>query len=567
MRRSGWPARRATRWLIALCAVAAGLEASLVHLLGPPDAIAAAPQISALAPVATYHDLRWLFVFNDSWLSFAAEAAALVVFRTAFTAACVRLSWPQNRQPLSWRRLCWRSFSITLTAAILLFPVAALLFGMAVVSVSYFFLGAAPIAVVVFLFTAHGSTASWWRNAPTPAAIAWAGLDLLTVTVAGALVVATPAPLDVLVATAGGAANALAWRGLVRSMVLPERRLRFRPVAPAALAALFGLVVATVTVVIALHQPGGSRAIAAAARRRPPPTSSVGQPVLLVTGFGAGWNGRESAVLGPGFDVRRFSYRGLSRDGRPLPYTGAQTEQSITSLVRLMSRQVQVLARATGRPVSIVAASEGALAAKAYLVANPDAPVARLVMLSPLLDPARVYFPPPNATGWGMVAGDSVRAVLAGLDATTPLTLRADGPLVRSIDNHAGDLRNLVGCQLPRVHQLALIPLADAAGAPYGQDVAIPSAIVVAFHGTLIGQPQVDKLTREFLTGRLPQGYQWRSVVERALRAMSTAWQMPSLPIALNPAWSASGSSCSAISAGIRSWLSAPRDRPRAARL
>lgn len=535
--------------LVAVCGAIAGLEALLVTLLGPPGAIASAPQISALAPIGTYHDLRWLLVFHDSWLMFALEVLAMLAVRTAFIATCIRLSWPERVPQLPIGRLLVRSFSITVATGLLLFPVAALMFGMAVVSVSYFLLGALPLALVVILLTGHGGAASWWRHPPAPAAVGWAAVNLLAVTIAGGFAVAAPGFVGVAVAAAGGAINAWCWHGVVRSMVGRHRRVRFLPVAPVGMVALIAVVVGTVSVIVTLHH-----------HARPPVQTAVtlaadAQPVLFVSGFGSSWNGQQPALLGAQFQLARFSYRGLGPDGRPLPYSSADTQQSITQLVRLMATQVNALARQSRRDVGIVAASEGALAAKAYLAANPTAPVSSLVLLSPLVDPARVYFPPPGAPGWGMVAGDSVRAVLDSLDATTPLRIRADGPLVRSIDDHAGALRDLLGCKLRGVRQLALIPLPDAVGAPYGQDVSIPSAIVLAFHGTLIGEPEVDHLVTQFLQGRLPTGYGWRSLTERALRAVASAWQMPTLPLALNPAWGDAQGSCADLAAPVRNWL------------
>ena len=35
-----------------------------------PGARPLAPQVTALPPLAAYHDLRWLFAFDQSWLGF-----------------------------------------------------------------------------------------------------------------------------------------------------------------------------------------------------------------------------------------------------------------------------------------------------------------------------------------------------------------------------------------------------------------------------------------------------------------------------------------------------------------
>jgi len=44
-------------------------EAALLSFLAP-SARPLAPQVTALPPLAAYHDLRWLFAFNQSWLGF-----------------------------------------------------------------------------------------------------------------------------------------------------------------------------------------------------------------------------------------------------------------------------------------------------------------------------------------------------------------------------------------------------------------------------------------------------------------------------------------------------------------
>jgi len=535
--------------LIALCVAAAVVEALLVVLLGPAAAIALAPQVSGLAPIGVFHDLRWLLVFTDSWTTFGFELGALLVVRTVFTAACVRLAWPAGRAAPSWRSLLLRSLSITLVTGVLLFPFASLLFGMAVVSVSWFFLGAFPAVIAICLVTAHGSATSWWRRAPALAAVGWAGASLLVMTVTGGLAVAASSPAAVLWVAAGGAFNGFAWLRLVPAVVTGRRRVRFAPVAPVALAASLALVVGVVTVMVhnghsRRGRPGGTLGPAVSSR-------APGRLVLVMAGFATKWDGKARFDLGPGFEVRRFSYRGLGPDQRPLPYTSGDTQRTLPQLVRLLSAQVDALAGHSGQKVSIVAESEGALAAKAYLASDPGAPVRALVLLSPLIDPARVYFPPPNTPGWGLVGGAGARALLKGLDVTTPLNLTADGPLIRSIEDQGPLVRGLVSCQIPGVRQLALIPLADAVGAPYGPDLAIPSAVVVAFHGTLFAEPAVAKLTAAFLRDGTVPGFRWRSEVEQVIRAAASPWQVPTLPLSLNPSWQQPAPACSQLGSAL----------------
>src|SRR5205807_1922998 len=78
---------------------------------------------------------------------------------------------------------------------------------------------------------------------------------------------------------------------------------------------------------------------------------------------------------------------------------------------------------ATGRPISIVAESEGALVAKTFLTTTPSAPVDQLIMLSPLVQPGRVYYPPAGHEGWGVATGAGLSGLSAGLNTIAPFRL------------------------------------------------------------------------------------------------------------------------------------------------
>src|SRR5579875_1493070 len=84
--------------LIGLSAGCAIVEAVLLVLLAPA-ALSLAPQVTALPPLAVFHDLRWLFGYNRSWLEFAACMAILVLGRSVLDAALVRLAWPRGARP------------------------------------------------------------------------------------------------------------------------------------------------------------------------------------------------------------------------------------------------------------------------------------------------------------------------------------------------------------------------------------------------------------------------------------------------------------------------------------
>ena len=70
-------------------------EATLLSFLAP-SARPLAPQVTALPPFAAYHDLRWLFAFNQPWLGFTGVLVLLVVARSAVDAVLVMLAWPRE---------------------------------------------------------------------------------------------------------------------------------------------------------------------------------------------------------------------------------------------------------------------------------------------------------------------------------------------------------------------------------------------------------------------------------------------------------------------------------------
>ncbi|MFD6610154.1 hypothetical protein ACGF5H_25170 [Micromonospora chalcea] len=56
--------------LLLLTAVSPTVEAVVLVSLGFVATQGLAPQAAAVWPYDTYHDLRWLYVYHDSWSSF-----------------------------------------------------------------------------------------------------------------------------------------------------------------------------------------------------------------------------------------------------------------------------------------------------------------------------------------------------------------------------------------------------------------------------------------------------------------------------------------------------------------
>ena len=124
--------------------------------------------------------------------------------------------------------------------------------------------------------------------------------------------------------------------------------------------------------------------------------------------------------------------------------------------------------------------------------------------------------------------------------------------------DHAPAVRDLLTCPLPGVDQLALFPLADAVAAPHPTAIGIPASVVPAFHGGLLSSGAVHKTIALRLDGGALPRYDIWSSVERVVRVSSSAWQVPPLPLSLNPAWGhppGDSPSCAAMAAVLRQWV------------
>ncbi|HET6795000.1 MAG TPA: hypothetical protein VFH45_11180 [Acidimicrobiales bacterium] len=527
--RAKWP-------LIAVCVSVAVVEAALLEGLGATWVARLAPQVVAPAPFGAFHDLRWLVVYHDSWLTFALGLAALLVFRSLLDAVLVRLAWPEDLEAPSLLAAWRQTAAFTAVTVVLLAPWVTLLFGLAVVSLSWLFFAAVPPVLAVAVLTNPGAvTGDWWRRTVPLRAVGWAALTFLVMTVASGVVSIDPPALAVPVAALGALFNAWAWRGVV-SAVAGRRAGRFAPVAPAG---LFGLLVVAVVGAFIGFTVGGAQANAARLRseKREAPPPSNGAPVIIASGFGTRWDGRSGPWLDGPFDEQRFSYRGLDGAGRPLAYDSADTTQSLDSLDAKMAAQVDVLWNRTHRPVSLVAVSEGSLVAETYLARYPHAPVSKLVVVSPLVRPGRVYYPPGGGEGFGMVGGLGLQALSDALDALSPFRVSPGTPLFQSIVTEAPAVRSLFACPPPGVSQVAILPLADAVASPGDGAVGTADVVVPAFHSGALGDPNVDVAVADVLQHRgLPGGNGW-SFFERWLRPASAAWQVPELAATVNPAW------------------------------
>lgn len=250
-----------------------------------------------------------------------------------------------------------------------------------------------------------------------------------------------------------------------------------------------------------------------------------------------------------------FSYRGLSAKGYPLPYTSRDTVKALPDLDRMLLAQVDELYRRTGRPVDVVAESEGALVAKTALLAAPGAPVATLVMASPLDDPGRVFYPVRGDKGWGVASDEAMRLLSDAFQGVAPVDLSPNSPFLASLDGKAPELAKAMSCPITGTRQFALLPLADATVVPVAEKLSYPSVVLPAFHGGLIENPSVETVLSRVLLDRPVDEDHLLTLVDQAISYASAAWQVPSLAPSDAPATARQGGSspnCRKVAADLR---------------
>ena len=544
--------------LITLTTGTVVLETIVIWTVGAQSSLALAPQVSAPAPYGVFHDIRWLLVYHESWLGFVLELIALLLFRTALTTALVVLAWPDDRHASprpSWRDLARRSAVATGIGAVALLPFAVLLFAMAVVSLSWLFFVAVPVLVMVAVLVHHGVVIPrWWYDAPSRRSVGTVVLAFGALTIFGGALVACPSWLRVPLAIGAGLVNAWLWTRFVDALARHAPAPRRRPFAVVGLAAVLALVIGGTAI-------GFAVAVAVEGARSPVPrarANATGPPVLVVKGFNSRWeDGVTRQWVRGNYRIRRFSYRGLDDQQTPRPYERADTHRSLRALVREMRRQVDAFADATGKPVDIVAESEGSLVARTYLAATPDAPVRSLVLLSPLLSPGRVYYPPVGDEGWGAVSGLVLDGLARAVSLLGPVDVSADTPLFRSVVDQAPALRALLGCKLPGVRELAVLPLDSGTSAPPPVEFGIPHTFRPAFHGGLLGDATTARLVGRVLHGQRPHVASSWTTLGAVIQAGASPWQVPTLAVSVNPAWrhGRADASCRVARAELRAWV------------
>jgi hypothetical protein len=537
-------------------------EAVLLSFLAPA-ARPLAPQITALPPLAAYHDLRWLFAFNQSWLGFTAMLTLLLAARSGIDAALLLLAWPRTAQ----RPRFWPSFLscavLTLLVGLVMSPAVTLMFGVALLPFSWPYLAAMPILLGTALALSQGGVGqAWWRRLPPVRTTCWLLATFAVLSLAPGMMPRLDTPGIVAVSGLAGLVNARAWYGLTAAAVRRlaeeppqawqwrvtlwrirralQQRTNWLPVAPLMAMLVLALVVGTARLAFTgtvrfapepaeVARPAGSAVTAAGPSKLVAATAAKLEghdAVLVVAGFGStcchSANGLRAAA--PGLVVQQFSYHGLNAAGQPVPYEVAAGNLSIQVLGDRMATQVEKLYQRTRRPVDVVAESEGTLGLYAMLARHPHVPVGALVLLSPIVEPGQAG---PSAD---TVPGDLLRTLDSLVGGMSPYGSAGAQALIESVSEVGASYFAMVSRDKGRPW-LAVVPLADAVtlpACPWPANVIF----VDAFHGGLLGHAAVQRMVAAFLIDRVtPTDYSQADLRSQAqlISAAAAAWRMPAL--------------------------------------
>ncbi len=234
---------------------------------------------------------------------------------------------------------------------VLLAPWAALMFALAVVSLSWLFFVAIPVVLMLALLVHGGAvTGSWWRRTLSARSLGWVLVAFVALSVFGSIMTTCPVWARVPVAVLAGVTNAWLWLRVVEAVLHRRRVPRAFPVAPVGIAGVLVLVVGGTAAGFALAKTPALRFVspAEAATQWTPSSVTGGTPLVVVTGFNTKWDGRADQYVRVALPQWRFSYRGTT-GGAPLPYTADDTHRALPDLVRELRRQVAIYHRATGR--------------------------------------------------------------------------------------------------------------------------------------------------------------------------------------------------------------------------
>jgi len=578
------------RGLIAFAAGGAMAEAAILSFLAP-DARPLAPQVTALPPLAAYHDLRWLFAFNQSWLGFTAVLMLLVSARAATDAVLVQLAWPRQADPdapgLPRPHFLTSVVScavLTVVVGLVMSPVVTLMFGAALLPFSWPYLAAVPILLGTAVALSQGGVGqAWWRRLPPVRTAAWVIATFLVLSLASAAM----AHLDTLgiVAVAGlaGVIDARAWYGLTaaavrRSIEKPLHPWHWRatlqrirrsllnrttwvPVAPLAAVMVLALVVGLTRLAFTgtVHFATGTSNA---------PVTSTGEGAgLTAVGRSAGDSGARAS--GGATQASGKGKAGTAAKAKPqgavlvVEGFGSSCCNAANGLQaaepNLLVRQFSYLGlNAAGQPIpygpsagnlpiQVLGDQMAAQVEDLYqqvgvpvdVVAESEGTLGLYAMLArhphvpvrslTLLSP--IVEPGQLGQADGTVPGVALTTLNNLIGGMSPYGSSGADALIDSVSEFGARYFEQVSHQRS-VPWLAVIPLADAVTlpeCPWPRNVLF----VAAFHGGLLGHPAVRQLVEAFLSGGTASA---DTTSQRELRSeaqlissAATAWRMPEL--------------------------------------
>ena len=579
------------RGLIAFSAGGAMAEAVVLSFVAP-YARALAPQVTALPPLAAYHDLRWLFAFNQSWLGFTGVLAVLVLARGAVDAVLIQLAWPRQSPGVprpSFQSSVVSCAVLTILVGLVMSPVLTLMFGVALLPFSWPYLAAVPILLGTAVALSQGGVGqAWWRRLPPARTAAWVIATFLILSMAAALMAHLDTPGIVAVAGLAGVVNARAWYGLTAAAVrrsaekaphpwhwprgvrgdgspraggprgVVPRGLTLVPVAPLAAVMVLALVVGLTRLAFTgtvRFAPGPVDVVASAAAGAG--LAAVGNVV------GTGASGGSGRGAGPGQDGKGTAAAKPRGAVLVVEGFGSNCCHAADSLAAaepdMIVRQFSYLGlNAAGQPIpqgpaagdlpiQVLGDRMAAQLDRLYqqarvpvtVVAESEGTLGLYAMLARhphvpvksvvLLSP--IIEPGQLGQADGTVPGDALTTLNTLIGGMSPYGSSGAEALIDSVSQVGARYFEQVSRErsLP---WLAVIPLADALtlpACPWPGNVSF----VPAFHGGLLGHASVRRLIEAFLAGGSPAA---PSASQRQLRstaqlisAAATAWRMPEL--------------------------------------
>ena len=167
----------------------------------------------------------------------------------------------------------------------------------------------------------------------------------------------------------------------------------------------------------------------------------------------------------PGATVRQFSYAGLGANGMPLRSGGSADDVPLPLLGDRMAQQLLKLHQVSGRPVDVVAESEGTLGVYAMLDRHPGLPIGSVVLLSPIVEPGQLSYPSgQDAASVSEYALDTLNHLVGGMSPYGP---GGAEHLISSVSEFGASYFSAVtGPNGKDIRWLAVVPLADAVTLP-----------------------------------------------------------------------------------------------------